>query len=96
MWCRFGIRQSGYRIHQLSAIVAYMVIIIGIKYHQLSVALLECRIDRPFQAFLLLVLGTQLVNYELDTVILVTVDLHAILNFRQHAIDAYCQVTLLA
>ena len=75
--------------------MTYLLRIVIHHRHHL-VALLQSRFDTVAKTRDILIAGTQTVYHQLDRVIAIAVELHAVSQFGELAIDPYIEITLLA
>ena len=92
---RLAIRQPCDRTHQAFAVMAD-AFGLSIQNHQQTVSLSHGSCHALFQTFIILVGYNQFVDYNLDIVILIPVDFHAVRYFTHIPVYTDIQVTLFA
>ena len=95
MRCGFQIGQPRGGIHERAAVVPHLTAL-GIKNHQLPVALLEGQVGRLGQAFAVFFVDFEPVHDKFHAVVDIAVQLHAEGDLAQLAIDAHVDVPFFA
>ena len=95
VWSGLHIGQARNGIHERTAVIAQLIGL-GIKYHQLSVALLEGDVHGIGQTLAVLFGNLQPVHNKFHAVIHIAVQLHAKGDFLQHAVNTHIDIPLLA
>ena len=76
--------------------MAYALAIVFVEHHQLTIALLECQVNRFGKTFLEFAVGFKFIHHKLYAVIFVAVELHAVGYFTEISINPNCEISLLA